>query len=165
MSAYAPRHKFVTGATLLQLGSIGFQVLCSYLIFHINLIYGYDNMCFIPCSTIFELYGGPKILLLRKSENPEFIPRHLQQVAATLRAWSRNCSPFRSTWSPSPTPPPRVLEGLCYSIFSFMCMICISCLFFCTFSSDHCVVNSGIISKLFLSLTCSSYGKCCYIFV
>jgi hypothetical protein len=31
MSAYAPRHKFVTGATLLQLGSIGFQVLFSFM--------------------------------------------------------------------------------------------------------------------------------------
>ena len=45
---------------------------------------------------------------------------------------------LRSTWFH-----PRVLVGfVCYSIFSFMCMFCISLLVLCSFSFGHCVVQS-----------------------
>ena len=37
----------------------------------------------------------------------------------------------------------------CFSIFSFMCMFCRSCLSFCTFSLDHCVVCSSSIDGRF----------------
>jgi hypothetical protein len=39
-----------------------------------------------------------------------------------------------------------VLVGFCYSIFSFMCMLCraLFVLYFCTFSVGHCVVCSSI---------------------
>jgi hypothetical protein len=58
---------------------------------------------------------------------------------------------------------PGFMWDSCYSIFSFMCMCCWSCLSFCTFSFGHCVVFFLDIRILISSLV--SFGPCVVFFL
>ena len=74
------------------------------------------NLCLGITLTICSILNRIILIwLFRWFTNYKFLTRLTQRC----HQWSRNCFPLRRTWVH-----PGVQWGLCYSIFSFMCIFC-----------------------------------------